>query len=220
MLDRTFQPILEWASDWVPDRYGKAVAKAARLRPGPDVLRTTRSVQGITEQIDQTIWLANGWQTMVFVPNTTSGPDPRGLSVHMTRLSQPWYPNDEEAGAVEAALAGLRDGVYSIDNRTTFRLLYSKFHNPMIGIIGLHALVLSPHPDDTLVQKVIRNLLSLVGDHPDVMAVASSREDAFPETGELAPDARALLPRMPTPGRPAPPRHCARDVPWPNRSHR
>ena len=183
VLDRTFVRGSEWQSDWVEDAYGGAAGRAARLEPGPYVLRTTRRARGTTERIDQTIWLAPGWQTLVFVPNTPSGPDPRGLSVHMTSLDRRWQFDEFEVRAAEAALAGLRDGVTSIDRQTAEILLHGKFDNPMLGIIGLHALMLSGPPDDELADEVVHNLKYLVGDdHPDVVALASTRPDWHGDT--------------------------------------
>ena len=175
LLDRQFSPVSAWPSDWVDDRYGGASARAARLSPGPYVLRTTREVRGSTERIDQTVWLSPGWQTLVFVANTPSGPDPRGLSVHMTPLSRRWQFDEYETRALEAALAGLRDGVASIDDRTAQSLLWGKFQNPMLGIVGLHCLMLAGAPDDDLADTVVANLRNLVGDHPDVQALALTR---------------------------------------------
>jgi hypothetical protein len=177
VLDHTFRRVSEWESDWVADPHGGAAGRAARLEPGPYELRTTRRVRGRTERIDQTIWLAQGWQTLVFVPNTPSGPDPRGLSVHMNALGHTWRFDEFEVRAAEAALAGLRDGVTSIDRQTAEILLHGKFENPMLGIIGLHALMLSGPPNDALADEVVHNLKNLVGDHPDVVALASTRPD-------------------------------------------
>lgn len=182
VLNHIFDPVSEWQSDWVDDSYGEATARAARLTPGPYVLRTTRRIRGTIDRIDQTIWLAPGWQTLVFVPNTPSGPDPRGLSVHMTDLGRRWRFDEFEVRAAEAALAGLRDGVTSIDRQTAEILLYGKFENPMLGIIGLHALMLSGPPDDRLADKVVDNLQNLVGDHPDVVALATTRPTRHEET--------------------------------------
>jgi hypothetical protein len=61
----------------------------------------------------------------------------------MTGLGQRWQFDEFEARAVEAALAGRRDNVTSIDSQTAEILLYGKFENPMLGLIGLHALMLS-----------------------------------------------------------------------------
>ncbi|WAJ34399.1 hypothetical protein OUO20_05545 [Arthrobacter sp. FX8] len=174
LLDGEFNKVPELTSDWIYDERGDAAGCLGRLKPGPYILRTSMRGSPEPEWVDQTIWLSPGWQTIVFVPNTSFGPDSRGLSVHMTDLGSMWHPDDIEAAATEAALAGLRDGTDSIDRFTTEMLLYGKFRNPILGVLGLHTLMMGPSPDPELVQTVVRNLEHLIGDHPDVMALAAA----------------------------------------------
>ena len=181
LLDEHFDEESAWQGPWRPDVHGRAVGRAARLASGPYVLRTLRDATGTVERIDQTIWLSPDWVTVVFVPNTPNGPDPRGLSVHMTRLGDEWRFDDTEARAAEAALAGLRDGASSIGPDTAQLLLYGKFHNPMLGIIGLHTLLVGGRSEQVsadYLRMVIGNLRSLVGDHPDVVALSTVLPDS------------------------------------------
>ncbi len=51
-------------------------------------------------------------------------------------------------------------------------MLWIKWQNPIFGIYGAHLLLLSPEPNIALLEKVTHNLDSLLGDHPDVRALA------------------------------------------------
>ena len=46
-------------------------------------------------------------------------------------------------------------------------LLHGKFQNPVLGIVGAHALLLQPEVDFALVDEVLGNLEHLVPGHPD-----------------------------------------------------
>lgn len=174
LLDSRLRRVSEWPSDWVRDDAGNIAARAGRLLPGPYVLRThSQNDDGTVDAIDQTVWLSRNWQTLVFVPNTSHGPEARGGSVQMTRLTVPWLPRDQETLAVEAALAGLREGVASVAPDLMKFLLWGKYQNPMLGILGLHALLLGPPPEHDMTATVVKNLQRLVGDHPDVQALAA-----------------------------------------------
>jgi hypothetical protein len=157
----------------------------APLQPGGYALRQT-SPAGATFQ---PIWAAAGWQTLVFVARTEAGLAPDRAAVHMTRMLDPWQlntPNQLDKRrdvdlAVEAARWSLRQGRPSISSELLRLLLRSKFRNPMLGIIGAHAMLLNAHPDLRTLQTVIGNLSNLVRGHPDVQALTWLLEDARDE---------------------------------------
>jgi hypothetical protein len=157
----------------------------APLQPGGYALRHT-SPAGATFQ---PIWAAAGWQTLVFVARTEAGLAPDRAAVHMTRMHDPWQlntpdPDDNRRDvdlAVEAARWSLRQGRPSISSELLGLLLRSKFRNPMLGIIGAHAMLLNAHPDLRALQTVISNLSNLVHGHPDVQALTWLLEDARDE---------------------------------------
>ncbi|MFD6888246.1 hypothetical protein [Streptomyces sp. NPDC059957] len=195
LLDSRLRPVSEWSSEWIPDpTHGTAIGRCGRLTPGPYLLRTGRtaypgSVPGAaedrtetypgsvvegswTEWTDQTVWLCAGWQTLVFLPNTLSGPDPRGASVHMVPLGEVWEPWDPTAVEVEAALAGLRDGVMPAPEAID-ELANEKDANPMLAILALHRERDRWKPSKAYT-RVVRGLLDrLRPAHPDVLAAAA-----------------------------------------------
>jgi hypothetical protein len=162
------------------------------LEPGGYALRTAPSERPDHVQLEQSVWLCEGWQTLVFAPNTASGPAFDGASVHMARLHEPWTPWEETHAslALEAALWGLRDGRSVVPADLVDLLLHSKHGNPMLGIVGLHALLVRPGNDADRARRVLETLRDLVPGHPDVSALAWLAEE----------HAAALAGRRPDPG--------------------
>ena len=150
------------------------------LPPGGYALRTTR--EGRFR--DQALWVAQDWQTLVFVPNTPAGPAPELASIHMAPLREGWQQFEGHVGlALELSLTALRDGRGVVPRDLLNLLLHAKFVNPMLGIVGGHTILLQRQPDLELCAKVITNLDRLVPGHPDVFALGARlrlREAASP----------------------------------------
>ncbi|MEU5957729.1 hypothetical protein [Streptomyces sp. NPDC047525] len=191
LLDSRLRPVSRWSSDWIPDPHHTAIGRCGRLEPGPYVLRTGHSAYpgsaagstdgrteaapeaaaagSRTEWTDQTVWLCAGWQTLVFLPNTPSGPDSRGASVHMVPLRTAWDPGDLTALMVEASLAGLRDGVLPGADAIE-KLAKEKTANPMLAILALHRERDLWKPSEAYASVVHGLLVRLWPAHPDVLA--------------------------------------------------
>lgn len=200
VADRDGRP-LDGSGDWhFHDSDGWA-SWSATLDPGGYVLRTASSDELSHVQLEQSVWLCEGWQTLIFVPNTADGPTFSGSSIHMARLHEPWTPwEDTEANlALEAALWGLRGGRSVVSKALVDLLLHSKHDNPMLGIVGLHALLLHPADSSKRVGRVLDALEDLVPGHPDLAALAWLAEE----------HAAARAGRSPRPAAPAAP------VDWP-----
>jgi hypothetical protein len=138
--------------------------------PGGYALR----FQSVTtaEVLYQSLWVDEGWQTMVFIPNTPDGPASELASVHVARAGE-WTPFDEGSAlavALESVLDGLRAG-RSVVPHDLAQLLEAKFVNPFLGIAAGHALVLDPNPSLSLLETVVANLERLVPASPDVVAL-------------------------------------------------
>jgi hypothetical protein len=153
----------------------------ARLKPGGYALRVDPPGRGPLGPTFQSIWATRGWQTLVFVANTESGPAADRAAVHMTRMRDRWQPQSDRRDidlGVEAARWSLQQARPGISPRLLRLLLKTKFRNPMLGIIGAHVLLLDPKPNLRQLRTVIRNLSGLVPDHPDVRALMWLLEDA------------------------------------------
>jgi hypothetical protein len=195
LRDSELAPVPEFASGWQLDSGSGWATWSANLAPGGYALRVRRP-PGRSEQepvvFDQSVWLANGWQTLVFIPNGPHGPVPEAASVHMAELALEWSPGERVvSSALELALWGLREGrgVLPMDLRP---LLEGKFQNPMLGIIAAHSLLLHPEPDFELLGTVLGNLAGLVPDHPDLTALlwleAEKRsESRYPDDAQAPP---------------------------------
>src|SRR4029453_10538173 len=53
-------------------------------------------------------------------------------------------------------------------------MLYGKFVNPMLGILGAHLVVLGESFQRNQLELIVNNLRTLVGTHPDVEILAAS----------------------------------------------
>jgi len=162
---------------------------SADVEPGGYVLRITRpqrrSSGDVMETVDQSIWVEEGWITLVFVPfRTKQGfAEPENASVHMSHIDSgfdPYVGNDSEAAniALEVALSGLRQGRAVVPKGLQELMLRGKFGSPMLGLVGAIALLQSPKPNWTLLDTVRRNLGRLVPNHPDLHAIHLMQKQA------------------------------------------
>ena len=175
---------------------GFAIWKGA-LPPGGYALRTTREGR----RRDQALWVAEGWQTLVFVPNTPQGPAPDLASIHMAPLREGWQQFESHVGlALELSLAALRDGRGVVPRDLLNLLLHAKFVNPMLGIVGGHTMLLQRQPDLELCAKVITNLDRLVPGHPDVVALGARLQLREERSPAPPPPGGVVWPPMLLPG--------------------
>jgi hypothetical protein len=161
------------------------------LEPGGYALRIDPPGISTVAPTFQSIWAADGWQTLVFVANTDNGLAPDRAAVHMTRMSDAWQPQSDRRDidlGLEAARWSLRQGRPGISPRLLQLLIETKFRNPMLGIIGAHVLLLDAKPNVPQLDTVIGNLSHLVPGHPDVRALGWLRDDPKDKRRVLARD--------------------------------
>ncbi len=99
--------------------------------------------------------------------------------VHLTPLPTGFHGwNDESIQinlALESALTAVERGeptaVVDLSRDDMQVLLRDKFSNPMLGIVGAHALLLRPQVNWSTFETVVNNLRRLVPGHPDVEAL-------------------------------------------------
>lgn len=187
IFDGEMRPVAWQPGDWKHDREASAAAWGKRLNPGGYILRmTSRTGPEDTSRpagmlaTDQAVWLSPGWMTVVFVPSGPAGPRSVATSVQMVNIDSCWEPSAVQAFASEAVLAGLRAGVAAVEDRQLHDLLHAKFVNPMLGVLGGHALVQQMETADDpavarerlrVLKAVVSNLSELISDHPDVAAL-------------------------------------------------
>jgi hypothetical protein len=174
-------------------------AMAAAVEPGGYCLRS-RSGESTVEQ---SLWVAPGWQTLAFLPADRDGVVGSRATVVMAPVDRPWDPEfaRRTAQATELALAGLRERRTVLPPNFLDLLLRGKFTDPMLGVLGAHSMLLSPSMDLELFDVVLGNLTRLLPGMPDVAALQVLGDEARlglgrPERLEMVEDLRLEWPPM------------------------
>jgi hypothetical protein len=173
-----------------------AVGCNIALTPGTYLIRYAI---GGTDELEQTIVVSAGWQTQIFSSSRPYGFEARHYgpnfpeaAVLMVPRGQGFDPHDRSAVIAESArlaLAGscavgpeerLRSVTQevnqirsSVPQQQLSELLREKFRNPMLGIYGVHLMLLNPERHWDLIKDTVDTLESLLGSHPDVLALTS-----------------------------------------------
>ena len=172
-----------------PDEYASLLVE---LDPGPYRLRLETKTFGI---IEQCIWLSKGWQTQVFClvrdvdpgPAVEHVPDLSTAAILMARPEEGFDPYADYLTLTEIARAGLITRRPLLSPSDLQALLYGKFENPMLGLLGAHLLVRTEPEAQGQLRVVVDNMRRLVGVHPDVEIIAASY------LGESSPNLRGVL---------------------------
>jgi hypothetical protein len=142
------------------------------LEPGPYRLRVVASGVGRVEQL---VWVQRGWQTQVFLVRTRAKhsrvPQLSAASVLMARLGRGFNPGLRELRLAEVARQGLADTRPALSGHDLDTLLRGKFENPMLGLLGVHNLLLADPVDEARVRRVMTRMRHLLPGHPDLRAV-------------------------------------------------
>ena len=192
-----------------PDGEGWACL-SANVNPGGYTLRHSAGA-GLDADgsIDQSLWVAPGWMTIAFVgyESESDRVQRQAASIHMCRLGERFQPGPSiwnirnktapewdlrEARvnqALDLALSGLRTGRQVVPDDFLDLLLGSKFQNPMLGIVGAHAIIQRQPRDWKTFDVVVPNLEALIPGHPDVAALrmtgALLRKETVPTGARL-----------------------------------
>ncbi len=150
----------------------RAVGWRVDLAPGAYRVRWPRSG---AQPAEHTVWLPVHRKTVLFVPQTTGGPDVAGMSMHVLARTRAYDPFDPDAETVERALSHLRRRVRrrALDELTD--LLGPRA--PLTAQL-FAAAALATHPDVTSDARLTRRFAATVrrlhdelGDMPDVVAL-------------------------------------------------
>jgi endonuclease G len=177
-----------------PGGYALQWARVSKAAPSSRVLQSLWASQGWTTIVFLGYGAASGGERAGQAaedPHARAGLTRQAASIHMVRMvdgfqrgpdashvrSQPldWETNEAKVGqALELALLGLRTGSSVVPDNLLDLLLHAKFQNPMLGVVGAHALLQRRKKDWSLFNTVLGNLERLIGsDQPDVSALAA-----------------------------------------------
>ncbi|MBI5309001.1 MAG: hypothetical protein HZB37_11915 [Planctomycetes bacterium] len=124
--------------------------------------------------INQSLWVAKGWVTIVFLGyNSARGQlERQSASIHMVRQDMGFNDYEPQINqALELSLGGLRTGNLIVPDDLLNLLLNGKFQNPMLGIVGAHAMLQRHQKNWSLFDIVLDNLEKLIPGDPDVIAL-------------------------------------------------
>lgn len=199
VLDANMNVVIDMARSGRRSDDGTSIACNVDLTPGTYLLRYT---SGASETLEQTVVVSPGWQTLIFASSRRFGLDLPQLSpnfpeaaVFVVPQGDGFDPSDRNLVRSESArlaLAGscrvgpavrLRDVATqasqiraSVPKAQVDEALRSKFRSPMLGLYGAHLLLLNPAPDWAVLRDIVAILKSLVGNHPDVVALTLRQE--------------------------------------------
>ena len=153
------------------------------LDPGSYVLRVNTSVSGIQKMA---VAVCPGWQTQILMAATRYRHSSKGrirtafranladAAVFMVKIDSAGNPAEympKHLRLTELARQGLAQGRIPMRSEDLHDMLWAKYENPMLGIIGAHLMLKTPEPDLNMLSEVVDNLERLVSGHPDVLAL-------------------------------------------------
>lgn len=128
--------------------------------------------------LEQSIYAAEGWQTVVLLRMTTFHAKQRSrradlvnATILMRRLGEPIDFEHPYHRAADTARTALATGRGLISEEAMRSLLHDKFKNPLLGLFAAHLILRSPKPNIDLLRTVLANVGSMMPDHPDCLAL-------------------------------------------------
>jgi hypothetical protein len=145
-------------------------------------------------QIEQAVVITPGWQTQVFLlmrnfdddPDEDYTPDPSTASIFMGRMGAGFRSDDSENRLSDLARTGLARNVSVLSPADVEQLLQLKFENPMLGLLGVHALLIQSGSNPPGLQSVIENLERLLESCRRCGAKVSCQKRCFPSASSHA----------------------------------
>jgi hypothetical protein len=130
--------------------------------------------------LEQSVVAAPGWHTQLFLRHHAYGDDPKDTRANLPggailyARDRCFDPNSPEARLSELARLGLANRRQVLADEVLQAILYGKFADPMLGLLGAHLLGGTRPDAANLIQTVVGNLRTLFGGlpHPDVEALA------------------------------------------------
>lgn len=148
-------------------------ATAGSVRVAAGFYRLVSRFAGVTVELP--VYAIAGWQTQIFMLSqpTSVGlaPDMSRASILWSKLGTPFDPQREDIRVYEALRSSAESGRPDITDRGVSEALYTKYHNPMLGLVSAHALRERAAIDVPLLSTVTQNLEQVLGPIPDVLAL-------------------------------------------------
>ena len=149
------------------------------------------------DQVEQPLYISRGWQLQIFALQSAFGPRRDDIRTNLVEaaLSYVRFNPDNPGqsigfnpqGSIEQESYRLtelaRQGL--LDKREVLKdeihnMLWEKYDNPMLGILGGYLLLMDATPNLNLLRIVVGNLRGMLGAHPDVEALALPLDDPQP----------------------------------------
>jgi hypothetical protein len=165
LLDGALQPVAPGHGGWLRRGDDRAAAWAGAVEPGGYALRLADG-----DPVDQSVWVAAGWQTIVFHTLGERGPLIESCSIEMIRLDDDWT-GSRLAVSLELALWALRE------NRPDAVIALPRggrpiaAERPMLAIVAAHLLLRRSKADLARIEELVADLERELPGHPDVTAL-------------------------------------------------
>jgi hypothetical protein len=157
-----------------PDTKNRALGWAVDVQPGGCRVRWRAGAEG--QYVEQALWVPQGYQTILFVPQSPTGPVPAGASVHVLPMTAHWEEWERDTIAVEITLAGLRSGSRRLRTDAWTTVLGNTESPPMLTLLTLHEMVRAvgsnvPTELEQSARRALDQLRTGLGSSPDVAAL-------------------------------------------------
>lgn len=155
----------------------------AALAPGTYVLRVDTSVAGVQKMA---VTVCPGWQTQILMAASRYRRSSKGriraalranladAAVFMVKIGADRDPEEfmaKHLRLTDLARQGMAQGRNPMRPDELHDMLWAKYENPMLGIIGAHLMLRASEPDLDMLHDVVGNLERLVPGHPDALAL-------------------------------------------------
>jgi hypothetical protein len=171
LLDANMHPILDMSVEPKQNTEEGWAGQCLELNPGGYALRwKIHKAEGDFSIINQSLFVTQGWLTIVFLAyrSETKQLERQSASIHMVRIAKGFDGNEVNSNqAIELTLIGLRTGHLVVPDE----LLKDELENPMLGILGAHALLQRSQKNWNAFDRVLEQLEKLIPSHPDVIGL-------------------------------------------------
>ncbi|AZZ92284.1 hypothetical protein EUZ85_16735 [Hahella sp. KA22] len=123
-------------------------------------------------------YVVTGWRSQIYFQLPDEGPfgyqdfSDRAMLMTPSGMGLPHYELRRYLRLTEIARYALLQGRQAITREEMNALLQDKFFNPLFGLFAAHLLLLSPRPNQDLLETVIHNTAGMIGiDNPDIQAL-------------------------------------------------